>query len=63
MLPSGSNYNFIFSNLKSYANIWTITRGTLEKDAWYFGAAFNFSNPSYLQALKTNGLSIRCLKD
>jgi uncharacterized protein (TIGR02145 family) len=63
MLPSGNMISGIYTYLTSYANIWTITKGNLVGDAWYFGAAYNYSTHTTGQSYKTNGLSIRCLKD
>ena len=62
-LPAGYSYNGASGNILQYGNIWTITKGQLVSDAYYFGAAFNYSTPTNQQSYKTTGYSVRCLKN
>lgn len=59
----GSCLNGNFINLLSYGSFWTITKGNLAVDAYFFGAAYNFAIVQTGQAYKISGLSVRCLKN
>jgi uncharacterized protein (TIGR02145 family) len=60
---SGWYLNGSFSTLKAYGLYWTVSKGNLAKDAWYFGAAYNYPNNMTGQTYKISAIGVRCVKD
>jgi uncharacterized protein (TIGR02145 family) len=62
-LPSGSQLNGNFSNLRYYFNMWTITSGAYPDAAYYIGAEYGSTENLIGQSVKITGDAVRCLKN
>lgn len=63
-LPGGNAYLGVFSNVRSYSTIWTVTQGSYSVEAAIlFGAPYNFASSLAGQSYKITGYSVRCLKN
>ncbi|MEI6434995.1 MAG: FISUMP domain-containing protein [Bacteroidota bacterium] len=62
-LPSGGISGLVFSDIYGYGTLWTITKGNIDSDAFYYGTAFNSDDSSSGKTSKVLGYAVRCLKD
>ncbi len=62
-LPSGAALNGKFASLKQYGNMWTTTKGTLPRAAWFFGETFAASDIMSGEQNKLAALAVRCIEN
>jgi uncharacterized protein (TIGR02145 family) len=62
-LPSGSQLNGSFSNLRYYFNMWTTYSGSYPDAAYYIGAEYGSSENISGQSVKITGDAVRCIKN
>jgi len=62
-LPGGTRYSFgTFGNIGYNGNWWSSTEGTTN-NAWNRSLDYNYGNVTSYNVNKTNGFSVRCLRD